>query len=126
MSVTTLAPAPTSTTRPRRTSGPASSPRGFVLTVDLSAADDQDPAEVLRSIATLAELANEWFPRSRARAALTGEDQPVRPVTPRPGLRERLETIGDHTEVEIDQASRTVRTAGREVALTGRETALLA
>ena len=127
MSVTTLASAPSAapTTRSRRTAGPSTPPRGFVLTVDLSAVDDQDPAEVLRSIATLAELANEWFPRARTRAALTSDDRPVRPVRQRPGLRERLEAIGDHTEVEVDPDARTVRTAGREVGLTERETALL-
>jgi DNA-binding response OmpR family regulator len=102
--------------------------RGFVLSVDLSGTPEQDPAEVLRVVAALAELAGEWFPSARTRAVVSAPGSPPRAVpTDRTAtFRHRLEQTRTDPQVVLDVAHRTVTVAERQVELTAQETALLA
>ncbi|MCG2798007.1 MAG: winged helix-turn-helix domain-containing protein [Cellulomonas sp.] len=106
---------------------PAGPSRGFVLSVDLSAVEDQDPAEVLRVVATLAELAGEWFPRARARAVVSSPGQPSRslPSDRTTTFRTRLDRLPPEADVVVDPLRRIVTTSGRRIELTAQEVALL-
>ncbi|MBU4213516.1 MAG: winged helix-turn-helix domain-containing protein [Actinobacteria bacterium] len=106
---------------------PAGPSRGFVLSVDLSAVEDQDPAEVLRVVATLAELAGEWFPQARARAVVSSPGQPTRslPSDRTSTFRDRLDRLAPEADVVVDPLRRTVTASGRHIELTAQETALL-
>lgn len=133
-----LTPSPAPTRRPAAlgatrtaarpaTGRPAGPSRGFVLSVDLSAAEEQDPAEVLRVVATLAELAGEWFPQARARAVVSSPGRPARTLpTERTGtFRHRLEALPPAADVVIDPVRHVVTTGGRSIELTSQESALL-
>ena len=116
-------PAPGGHARP----APAAPSRGFVLSVDLSAAEEQDPAEVLRVVSTLAELASEWFPRARARAVVSSPGRPARALHEgrATSFRDRLDRLAQEADVVIDPAHQQVTVAGRRVELTAQEIALL-
>ncbi len=129
MSQTAVLPAPRThlhaVTAPP-TPAPAQDRRGFVLQVDLSEVAEDDLDDLLRTVQNLADLASEWFPNARTRAALTGgagtRSVPTGQVA---SLRERLRAVPATPTVTIDPHARTVDVAGRAVELTATELALL-
>ena len=106
---------------------PPAARRGFVLQVDLSAVDDADLDDLARTVQNLADLAAEWFPNARTRAALTSSGGPARvvPTGAADAFRDRLRTVPSTPTLEIDPHARTVTADGRTVALTATELALL-
>jgi len=118
------APAPAAPVRP-----PVAEParRGFVLQVDLSQVADDDLDDLLRTVQNLADLAAEWFPNARTRAALTGGEGQTRPVPTgqAEAFRERLRAVPGTPTLTIDPHDRTVDVDGRTVELTSTELALL-
>ncbi len=106
---------------------PQTARRGFVLQVDLSAVADEDLDDLLRTVQNLADLAAEWFPRARTRAALTGGDGTVRvvPSGEAATFRDRLAALPGTPTLTIDPHARTVTVDGQAVALTATELALL-
>ncbi len=101
--------------------------RGFVLQVDLSEVADDDLDDLLRTVQNLADLAAEWFPNARTRAALTGTESSPRvvPTGQAAAFRDRLRALPSTPALEIDPHGRTVTVEGRTVALTATELALL-
>lgn len=101
--------------------------RGFVLQVDLSEVADDDLDDLLRTVQNLADLAAEWFPNARTRAALTGTEGSARvvPTGPAATFRDRLRGLPSTPTLEIDPHERTVAVEGRTVSLTTTELALL-
>ena len=114
-----VAPAPRPSTEAAR--------RGFVLQVDLSEVADDDLDDLLRTVQNLADLAAEWFPNARTRAALTGTDASARvvPTGPAATFRDRLRALPNTPTLEIDPHGRTVTADGRTISLTATELALL-
>jgi hypothetical protein len=107
---------------------PAATRRGFVLQVDLSEVDDDDLDDLAKTVQNLADLAAEWFPRARTRAALTAGEGAARVVpagAPVP-FRERLRALPSTPVLTIDPHARTVTADGRTSDLTVTELALLA
>lgn len=130
MSQTALLPAPRTHLRPlapvpAAPARPEPARRGFVLQVDLSEVADDDLDDLLRTVQNLADLAAEWFPRARTRAALTGSDGPSRSVPTNQAFRERLRAVPSTPSLRIDPNGRTVTVSGRAVELTATELALL-
>ena len=114
-----------------RTAHPAPQPpaarRGFVLQVDLSGVADDDLDDLVRAVQNLADLAGEWFPGARARAALTGDEGTPRvvPAGRAAAFRDRLAALPGTPTLAIDPHTRTVTVEGRRVALTATELGLL-
>lgn len=110
-----------------RPSEPERARRGFVLQVDLSDVADDDLDDLLRTVQNLADLAAEWFPNARTRAALTGTDGPARavPTGQAETFRARLRAVPSTPALTIDPHARTVDVDGRVVDLTATELALL-
>ena len=130
MSSTALLPAPRTPERPAVTAAPPraeAARRGFVLQVDLSDVADEDLDDLLRTVQNLADLASEWFPNARARAALTGTQGAARvvPAGQAAAFRDRLAALPSTPTLAIDPHARTVTVDGRRVALTATELALL-
>lgn len=131
MSSTALLPAPRTALRPAVTGAPPrpeATRRGFVLQVDLSDVADEDLDDLLRAVQNLADLASEWFPNARARAALTGTEGGAARVVPAgraAAFRDRLAALPSTPALTIDPDARTVTIDGRAVALTATEVALL-
>ncbi len=134
MSSTAVLPSPART--PLRPAVAPSAPRtaaeaarrGFVLQVDLSEVADDDLDDLLRTVQNLADLAAEWFPRARTRAALTGTTEGSARVVPTgqaSAFRERLRALPSVPTLTIDPNGRTVTLEGRSVSLTVTELALL-
>ncbi len=117
--------------RPRLHAAPAPSPaperarRGFVLQVDLSEVADEDLDDLLRTVQNLADLAAEWFPHARTRAALTGSGEPGRLVPSNRAFRDRLRAVPSTPSLTIDPHRRTATVDGTPVELTATELALL-
>jgi hypothetical protein len=132
MSQTALLPRPLDA-RARLHAAPVPTPvpeqprRGFVLQVDLSQVADDDLDDLLRTVQNLADLAAEWFPNARTRAALTGSEGQTRAVPT--GLaaqfRDRLRAVPSTPALTIDPHGRTVTIGGHTVELTATELALL-
>ena len=101
--------------------------RGFVLQVDLSEVDDDDLDDLLRTVQNLADLAAEWFPHARTRAALTGTEGAARvvPTGPAAAFRDRLRALPSTPTLTIDPHERTVTADGRTTTLTVTELSLL-
>jgi DNA-binding response OmpR family regulator len=101
--------------------------RGFVLQVDLSEVADEDLDDLLRTVQNLADLAAEWFPNARARAALTGSEGSARvvPSGQAAAFRDRLRSLPNNPTLTIDPHARTVEADDRTIALTSTELALL-
>ncbi|HEY0118708.1 MAG TPA: winged helix-turn-helix domain-containing protein, partial [Cellulomonas sp.] len=96
--------------------------------VDLSEVADDDLDDLLRTVQNLADLAAEWFPRARTRAALTGTTEGSARVVPTgqaSAFRERLRALPSVPTLTIDPNGRTVTLEGRSVSLTVTELALL-
>jgi hypothetical protein len=130
MSSTALLPAPRTALRPAVTAAPPrpeAARRGFVLQVDLSDVAEEDLDDLLRAVQNLADLASEWFPNARARAALTGTEGAARvvPAGRAAAFRDRLAALPSTPTLEIAPRARTVTIDGRAVALTATEVALL-
>ena len=132
MSSTALLPLPARTPLRPALAPPAprteSPRRGFVLQVDLSEVADDDLDDLLRTVQNLADLAAEWFPRARTRAALTGTEGSPRvvPTGQAAAFRERLRALPSIPTLTIDPHGRTVTVEDRTVSLTSTELALLA
>ncbi len=130
MSSTALLPSPRTPLRPSiaaTTPRPEAARRGFVLQVDLSDVADEDLDDLLRTVQNLADLASEWFPNARARAALTGTEGAARvvPAGKAAAFRDRLQALPGTPTLTIDPHARTVTVDGRTVALTATELALV-
>lgn len=108
-------------------SAPEPARRGFVLQVDLSEVSEDDLDDLLRTVQNLADLAAEWFPNARTRAALTGTEGQTRAVpTGRAAeFRDRLRAVPSTPTLTIDPHGRTATVGGRAVDLTATELALL-
>jgi len=121
-----LTATPGATPRPAPPSAPAH-PRGFVLQVDLTQVDPDDLVDLLRTVQNLADLAAEWFPQARTRAAVTGPDGPLRavPAAAADTYRARLRAVPTAPALVLDAHARTLTAAGRTVDLTTTESALL-
>jgi hypothetical protein len=106
---------------------PDAARRGFVLQVDLSDVADEDLDDLLRTVQNLADLASEWFPNARARAALTGTEGAARvvPTAPAAAFRDRLQALPNIPTLTINAHARTATVDGRSIALTATELALL-
>jgi len=102
-------------------------PQGFVLQVDLTEVDPDDLVDLLRTVQNLADLAAEWFPQARTRAAVTGPDGPLRavPATAADTYRARLRAVPSAPVLVLDARARTLTVGGRTVDLTTTESALL-
>ena len=129
MSSTAVLPSPRTALLP---SAPVSSRtdaarRGFVLQVDLSEVAEEDLDDLLRTVQNLADLAAEWFPNARARAALTGTEGSPRvvPSGQSAAFRDRLRDLPNNPALTIDPHARTVTADGRTSVLTSTELALL-
>jgi|GEM_PF-1825742 len=101
--------------------------RGFVLQVDLSEVAEEDLDDLLRTVQNLADLAAEWFPNARARAALTGTEGSPRvvPSGQSAAFRDRLRDLPSNPALTIDPHARTATADGRTSVLTSTELALL-
>jgi hypothetical protein len=114
-----IAPAP-----PHRSA--AGARRGFVLQVDLTEVAEDDLDDLLRTVQNLADLAAEWFPRSRTRAAITSTDGSAAvPPGRAASFRDRLRAVPATPELVVDPAARTLRLGGRTIDVTATELALL-